>query len=927
MARPDPATDDERRPDPESLLEESRQERRGKLVVFLGAAPGVGKTYSMLEAARERKAEGVDVVAGWVQTHGRAETEALLEGLERIPPRTVEYRGHRFEEMDLDALLARRPQLALVDELAHTNVPGSRHPKRYQDVEELLDAGIDVYTTLNVQHLESLNDLVTRITGVPVRETVPDRIVDQADQIQVVDVPVEELIQRLREGKVYFPEKIEAALHHFFRPGNINALRELTLRRAAERIDEQLARYMQRKAIRGPWPVGDRVLVCVSPSPFASHLIRVGYRFAQVHDSDWLVAYVDVPRTQAPDEAARSRLASHLRLAETLGAQVVVLSGEDVAGEIVRLARERNVGHLIIGRPLRPRWAELFRRSLVDRVIRQSAGIIVHVVPGEVEEGPASRAVPPAAARTGGQARRLALEYGLPAAMVGALTAVVLSLRPALHIVNVALLYLLPVILSAWRLSFGSAIFAAVLAAALFDLLFIEPLSTLWVGHLQYVVSLAMFLMVSVLISSLSARLRGQAENARRRERRTAALLDLSREITALRGVKDVVRTASQRIGEILGAVVEIFVPGVNLGGPGASPPPAAGAAGDGGDGPWLADPKERAMVEWVLQHGLPAGPGTGTFPDAPAWYVPLQTARGVAGVMRVKTGEGEQDLLPEQRRMLEALASLTAVAIERTRLAEAENEARLAAESERVRTALLNAISHELRTPLAFIIGAATTLSENGGGEIRPPLRKELLASIQDEAMRLNRMVEGFLDMSRLEGGLVRLHREWYDVDELVGGALQRLGSGSGVDRIAVQLPDGLPLVQVDGVLASQAIANVLDNALRYSPPGTPVEVRAGVAPGDEAVWIDVADRGPGLRPEARQALLGETPARPSAPGAGLGIGLQITRAIVTAHGGSIQVRDNPGGGCVVRLRFPAAPGAGQAEGGPGGVNGGSGA
>ncbi|MEW5762834.1 MAG: DUF4118 domain-containing protein [Bacillota bacterium] len=643
----------EKRADPEALLASVAREGRGKLTVFLGAAAGVGKTYAMLEAARERLAEGVDVVAGWVETHGRAETEALLAGLPVIPPRRLVYRGKEFRELDLDALLARRPRLALVDELAHTNIPGSRHHRRYRDVEELLDAGIDVYTTLNIQHVESLNDVVAQITGVTVRETVPDGIFEEAE-IRLVDIPPEELIHRLQEGKVYVPDLAEEALRRFFRPGNILALRELALRYTARRVNRQVESYMRAHGIPGPWPAGEKVMVCVSPSPFSAHLIRYARRLAENLEAEWLAVYVETPRRFPVDEAERDRLARNLRLAEELGAEIVTLSGDDVAEELLELARRRNVSQIIIGKPLHSRLWEWLHGSVVDRVIRGSHGISVHVIPGK----PGENRRPHPGSRT-----REPVSPGPYAAVLAAtVVSTVLSaaLEPYLGTVNVALLFLLPVLFGAAKWGTGAAVTGAVLGALAFDLLFVPPRLSLAVTDLRYLLSFGIFLAVALFTGTLSTRLRRQALSSRRREARVAALYALSREIAAVADLETVLQSVARKVAETVEGEVVVLLPGAagHLAVCGASSPSAA----------TFVDRNELAVATWVFTHGEKAGRGTETLAGAAGLYLPLRTDKGTVGVLGFRSPDPETYFEPAQLRLMEAFAGLAALAVARLR-------------------------------------------------------------------------------------------------------------------------------------------------------------------------------------------------------------------------------------------------------------------
>jgi len=644
----------EQRPSPEALLQAAAQEGRSRLKIFVGAAPGVGKTYAMLEAAHERRREGLDVVVGIVETHSRPETEALLKDLEVIPRQRVEYRGTVLEEMDLDAVLKRRPQIALVDELAHTNAPGSRHPKRYSDVEELLEAGIDVYTTVNIQHLESLNDVVAQITGIQVRETIPDRFFERADELQLVDVTPEDLLQRLREGKVYMPVAAERAIRNYFRPGNLTALRELALRHTAERVDDQMRVYMQAHAIPGVWPVTERVMVCISGGSLAERLIRAGYRMAERRHADWMVVFVETAAFHRLSEAERTRVARLLRLAEQLGAEAVSIPGERIGEELVRYAERRNVTEIILGKPLRSRWQDLWRSSPVNDIIRRSGHIDVRVISGEPGDG--LRQAPHALELNRPHLQWRAYLWGVVAvALAGCITKI---LQLWLSLPDPAIVFLTAVLFTAVIGSLGPAIMAAVLSVLVYDFFFVQPLYQFTVTKPQDVLSLLVFLVVAVLTSKLTARIRDQAETARRREERTAALYAFSRQLAAAVGIDDLLPALVQHVAEQFLAKVVVLLPDRGqLMAPAAHPPETElSEAG-------------RAAATWVWEHNQTAGRGTETLPGSEWLYVPLHTARGAVGVLALRLPAPQRVMPLDQRQLLEAMARQAAIAIERTRV------------------------------------------------------------------------------------------------------------------------------------------------------------------------------------------------------------------------------------------------------------------
>lgn len=879
------------RPDPEDLLAQAQTESRGQMTIFLGAAAGVGKTYAMLEAAHERLADGVDVVIGWVETHGRPETEALVKGLPIIPPRKLEYRDKIFLEMDLDAILQRRPRLVLVDELAHTNIPGSRHVRRYQDVEELLAAGINVYTTLNIQHLESLNDIVAQITGVRVQETVPDRFLEEASQVQLIDIPPEELIERLREGKVYVPPEAERALENFFRPGNINALRELALRYTAQRVEGQLDRYMRVHGIAGPWPAGERVMACVSSSPFSAQVIRAARRMAASLKAEWLAVHVEPPDGLPGDESQQEQLARNLHLAEKLGAEVITLVGEDPAEELLNLARRKNVTQIVIGRPLHPRWQELWQGSLVEKIVSGSQGISVHIIPGKMRPRGRTRA-PERRYRRGPSPG----SYAGAAVAVLVVTAFGKVLHPAFDLANIELLYLLPVLISAVRWGRGPSILASLLGVLALDFFFVPPTLRFTIADLRYFLSFAIFLVVAIITGTMATRLKTQAENARRRENRLAALYSLSKKLAANTDAQEILGAVAKAVMEATDGEAVILMPdqGGQLG---------IRAVAPSLPGKWL-DHNEQAVAKWVFDHGQMAGWGTETLAGAEGLYLPMKTQEKILGVLGVRLGHPKRYLSPERQRLLEAFSSLAAMAILRLQLAAEAEQARCLAASEQLRTALFNSISHDLRTPLASITAAVTGLLE--GGEIyQSEAREALLQTIKDGARRMNRLVSNLLDKARLESGMLKLNREWCDIQDIVGVVLDQLQETLEDHPVEVDIPPELPLVKADFSLIEQVLTNLLENASKYSPPGTGIAL--SVRQVGEELQVSVADRGCGI-PDGDQERIFDPFYRLHLPHrvSGTGLGLSICKGIVEAHGGRIWAEPRSGGGAVFTFALP---------------------
>lgn len=880
----------DQRPDSDTLLarlkEDETRQARGRLKVFLGAAAGVGKTYAMLEAARARRAEGVDVLVGWADTHGRAETEALLNGLEVLPRRQIAYRNTSLQEFDLDATLARRPALVLVDELAHTNVPGSRHAKRWQDVLELLDAGISVYTTVNVQHLESLNDVVAKITGVQVRETIPDSVLEQADEVELIDLPPEELLQRLKDGKVYVPEQAKEAVQHFFRKGNLIALRELALRRTADRVDAQMRLYMRDHAIRETWPVTERLMACIGPSPHSVRVVRAAKRFADSLRAEWIVAYIETPAHARLPEADRARVTDTLRLAEQLGAETVVLSGPRVSEEILKYARVRNISKIVVGKPIHPVWKRLFSGSIADTLIRGSEDTDVYVISGE--EAAHLPFVAPAR-----PPRRQWRPWIWATAIVGASTAVAWLMFYHFDLSNLIMVYLLGVVAVASRYGRGPSVLACLLSVAAFDFFFVPPYLTFAVHDTQHFITFGVMLVVALVISQLTVRIRWQAETARQRERRTAALYALSRELAGTRGVPNILQAAARHIAEVFRGQVAVFLPD------------ASGRLVAHTDlpGRFDVDASEHGTIQWVHAHQQAAGLGTATLPGAKALYLPLSASGGALGVLGVRPEDPHSLDAPEHLHQLETFANQTALALERARLADEAQQAQLRVEAERLRSSLLSSVSHDLRTPLASITGAASSLLE-APSPLDALTHRGLLETIQEESERLSRLVNNLLQMTRLESGSLQLRKDWHPLEEVVGAALGRLKGPLGDRSVTARLPEDLPLVPIDDVLIEQVLINLLDNAVKYTPGGSPIEVAAWADEG--SVTVEVADRGPGLAAGEEGQVFEKFYRGQPAKDRGAGLGLAICRGFIQAHGGRIWADNRPEGGAAFRFTIP---------------------
>lgn len=875
------------RPDPDELLKHIQPEemQRGKLKIFLGYAAGVGKTFAMLEAAHQRKVQGVDVVIGYVETHQRAETEAMVSALEMLPRKQAEYRSVTLTELDVDAVLARHPALVLVDEFAHTNAPGSRHPKRYQDVEELLDAGLDVYTTLNVQHLESLNDVVAQVTGVIVHETIPDRVIDEASEIEVIDLPPDELLVRLQEGKVYIPEQAARAIEKFFRKGNLTALREMSLRRAAERVDNQMRSYMQTRAISGPWAATERLLVCISPSPLAEKLVRTTRRLADELNAEWFAVYVEVVSKPENNPLNRERIGNTLQLAEELGAKSLTQAGRSIPEAVLEYARKHNITKIVVGKPLKPRWQELVKGSVVDQLIYASGDIDIYVISAQADS---SKPVVPVEWQPHRPLGRYLFSFGL----VLASTLLGVTVRGDLEPANLVMLYLASTVISAIYLGRGPSLLVAVLGVLAFDYFLVPPYFTFAVSDTQYLITFLVLFVVSLVISSLTARVREQAEAAIQREKQTSALYNLSRDLASATDLHMVVETIIQEIEQAFGRQVAIFLS--------ANKQLRIFATSQ----KYIPDANELAVATWAFEHDEPAGRGTSTLPAASIRCQPLKTANGIVGVLGIHPRDASSFLTPEQRQTLTAFTSQVAIAIERAGLAEQARQAELLQAAEKLQTALLNSISHDLRTPLVSITGALTSLDEQAES-LNENHRRSLIVTAREEADRLNRLVGNLLSMTRIESGAIKLHCEPEDLQDVIGTALEQLGKRMGLHPVSVEVPDDFPLVPMDFSLMVQVVVNVLENAIKYSPEKSSIEISACLV--DEKARLQVTDRGVGIPSEDLERIFDKfyRVQRPESV-SGTGLGLAISKGIVEAHHGTIQALCREGGGTILSVDLP---------------------
>src|ERR1700744_3845561 len=896
----DQRRDPDKRPSPDALLEAARRENdaAGRLKIFVGAAPGVGQTYEMLQNAHAKLKAGVDVVVGAVETHGRVETEALLKGLEIIPRKRVSYKDQILEEMDLDALIARRPQIALVDELAHTNVPGSRHPKRYLDVEELLSRGIDVYTAVNIQHIESLNDVVAQITHVRVRETVPDSVFDGADAIELIDLTPDDLIQRLREGKVYVPKQAERALEHYFSPGNITALRELALRRTAERVDEQLLTHMQANAIAGPWAAGERILVCVSEDPRSAGLVRTTRRLADRLHAPWTAVSIETRRSLQLTDEQRDRLADTLRLAEALGGEAVTIPGvgRRIADDLIGFAHANNVTQIIIGKATRSRWFEIIRGSVVHDLVRRAGNISVNVIAGD--ELPAGGLTKPAV-QTAARPEPFDLRpYVASLAIVALGLGGAKLIQPIFGIENVDLVFLTAVVSVAVRFGLLPSLLASVAASLCYNFFFLPPVYTFTITDPTNVAAFFFFMLIAILVSNVAARVRTQAMTANSRIRTTESLYAFSRKLAGTATLDDVLWATAYQIALMLRVRVVLLLPEDHVLTVKAGYPPED-----------QLDEADLAAANWAWGNDRIAGRGADTLPGAKRLFLPMRTGRGPIGVIGIDDDRTGPLLTPDQRRLLDALVDQGALAIERVLLVEDMDRVKRTVESERLRSALLTSISHDLKTPLASVLGAASTMRDLAGN-LSDAEKRDLLGTVIEESERLNRFIANLLDMTKLESGAVVPKTALHDVGEIVGSALRRAGKILSRHHVSLELDADLPMLELDAVLFEQVLFNLFDNAAKYSPPETTIAVRSFRE--KEFVALQILDEGEGIPQTELESVFDKfyrvqkgDHVRP-----GTGLGRAISRGFVEAMRGPTPAAtrvDRGGGVLPTRLPIPS--------------------
>lgn len=879
-------TDD--RPDPDALLAQvTAQEAappRGRLRIYFGASAGVGKTYAMLTAARALRHEGKDVVVGLVETHGRQDTAALLAGLEVLPRRLLDFQGRALPEFDLDAALARRPALVLVDELAHTNVPGSRHPKRWQDIDELQAAGIDVFTTLNVQHIESLNDVVGGITGVTVRETVPDAFFDRADEVVLVDVSADDLLARLAAGKVYLPEHVERAASHFFRKGNLMALRELALRRTADRVEDDVRTYRADKSIERVWKTDESLLCCVGPDPGDENVVRSAARLAGQLGVPWTAVYVETPALQRRPARERERILLAVRLAQDLGAHTAILAGADVASTLVAYARDHNCARVLVGRALASSW-QPWRASVTQRIGALAPDVDLVEV-GRVRATPMPAVPEVTDPRRGDKPWR----YLWSALVCVGVSLVAWSVVGVLDSANIVMLYLLGVVGVALRWGRGPAVLAAFASVAAFDFFFVPPSFSFAVSDVQYGLTFVVMLVVGLVIGQMTAGLRYQARIAAYREERARSLYEFAREMSSLLQTVDVVDAAARGIARTFRARVTVLV-------------------ADGDDRLALAQAQDDTptldygAAQWAFDKGVPAGKGTDTLAGSASLYLPLKAPMRTRGVLVVEPAEARSLLVPEQRRHLDTFAALTAIALERVHYVDVAQRALLQMESERLRNSLLATLSHDLRTPIAALQGLAETLLI--AAPALPPAQAELARGMVDEARRMSSLVTNLLDMARLQSGEVRLRRRWHAFEEVTGSALDAAKSVLGRRRVRIDVPADLPLVEYDAGLIERVLFNLVENAAKYTQEDATIDIDARAVDGD--LVVRVRDDGPGLPPGQEEAIFEKFARGHKESGAhGVGLGLAVARAIVEAHGGRIVAATAPQGGAVFTFTLP---------------------
>lgn len=882
----------EHRPDPESLLkriqQEEKQETRGKLKIYLGAAPGVGKTYTMLQDANAQREKGLDVIIGAIETHGRSEIETLVKKLDILPQQSVVYHGKTLEEFDLDGALKRRPALILMDEMAHTNAPGLRHNKRWQDIKELLDRGIDVYTTLNIQHVESLNDIVGQIIHARIKETVPDSMLELADTVELVDLPPEELIKRLHDGKVYFPEQVELAAENFFRKGNLIALRELALRTTAERVGAQVLLYRQGQGIQHIWPTKEKLLVCVGSRPGSTKIIRAARRMAASLQAEWIAVHVDTLRFRLSEEE-RHQAIENLRFAEKLGAETMMLSGMNIVTEIMKFAREQNVNKIVIGKHIRPRWKSFFSPSLTDELVRHSGEIDIYSITGDSDEYKPIKRQPL-------QKRPIAWKmYGLAAIIVGIATALDWYLSPYFDTSNLIMVYLLGVISVSLLGKTGPSIFASILSVLAYDFFFIPPIYSFAIQDLQYSFTLLVMLLVTQIISYLTLLSRREAEAASLAAQHSSALHTLSRQLANTRGVDKLLETGVRYLAEMFNSEVLALFPDNNR---------LTIRAHYGTKEDIELNEKELSVAQWVFDLGQTAGLGTDTLPFSDALYLPLFASKGSAGVLRIKPSSPENILTPENRHLVEACASQLGSAIEVDRLQEQVRHSEFQVESDRISHTLLQSVSHDLRIPIVAVLGAATTLIEMNR-ELGANKIKQLGTEIYAEGKQIHRLINNLLQITLLETNAIKLQIKPNSLMKIINQTVIAFRESIEKNPILLNIPDNLPLIPFDNTLLQEVFLNLIDNATKFASAGSPIEISTQIK--SNMVQINVEDRGPGIMADEVNKLFEKYyRGRLLTTERGLGLGLAICHNIIKVHGGDIWAENREGGGASFKFTLP---------------------
>jgi two-component system sensor histidine kinase KdpD len=881
--------EEELKPNPDNLLKEINRMNQGKLTVFLGPAAGVGKTCAMLIGAKESVAEGKDVLIGWIDTHGRKETDPFVVGIPRIEPIKLPYKGREFSEMDLNTLLKSKPEIAVVDELAHTNIPGSINTKRYQDVEELLKAGIDVYTTLNIQHIESLNDVIAKITGITVSETVPDKLLEEAE-IHLVDIDADALIQRLKEGKIYIPSQAAEAIQRFFRPGNINALREISLRYTAKNVDEHLENYMQSHGIRGPWQTGEKILVCINKNNFAAHLIRMGKRMATSLNAEFIVVSVDTPWEPELSTSVQNIHTANLKLAESLGAEIISLTGTNIADEIITFSKKRNITQIIIGKSLKPRPIEWFQESVVDKILRNSDEIRIHVVPTHLKR-----------IRKRELIRKKYANYILPYLVGFGLIFMIFMLckyfENSLGIFNITLLFSIPMVLVAFFWGYLSSIIISISGFLVVDFFFTDPRYLFTISDLRYIPSFFIYLAIVILISYLSKNTRTQIKFIKRKEEHLAILYSLSRKISAKINLDEIIENVKEKTEKLINCKVIFLVKDDNntleIHEHGLDPE----------TNKKMLEDKEKAVAEWVLINGQIAGRSTIFLDNSKGIYFPLKTQDGNVGVLGIFLNEKESILTVEQKKIIEAICGLLAAVIYRIKTSKKLNDSKVLEQSQKLYNAIFNSISHDLRTPLTSIIGSSSIL-ENDEKILNIQDRRELIQNINHSSLRMLRITNNLLDMARIESKQMTLNYEWCDIEDIIGVAVKEI-ENIGERNLEIIIKDNLPLIWADFSLIEQVFINLLDNSIKYSQPGSNIVIE--VIRDIDNIIVNIADKGIGV-PKKEISKIFDKFHRVKISGSiqGTGLGLSICKSIIELHKGTISAKPNEGEGLIITFTLP---------------------